>query len=139
MINFGGLFTVIKVQPIAHARLGHEVARPGRIRLEFAAQLVHVLAQVVGLREVARPPHLLQELALAHELARVSRQHLKQLPLRRSEMYRLGRLAARDRSAPEIDVVLPNRGFRRHVRIRGRRLTARPRASNSSRLNGLVT
>src|SRR5215468_1339971 len=42
---------------IAHARLGQQVPRPGRVLLEFAAQPRHVEAQVVGLVLEARTPH----------------------------------------------------------------------------------
>ena len=46
-------------EPVAHARLGDQIARMGRVGLELAAQLGHVDAQVVGLGLVApapRPP-----------------------------------------------------------------------------------
>lgn len=54
---------------VAHSGLGDQVPGAGRILLEFAAQLGHVLAQVVGLVVVFRPPHVVQQLTLADELA----------------------------------------------------------------------
>ena len=49
------------------AGLGEQMDGTGRVRLELAAQLGHVDAQVVGLLVVARPPHLVEQLALGHE------------------------------------------------------------------------
>src|SRR5258705_8475559 len=46
--------------------------------------------RVMGLGEVARPPHRLQELTLANELAGVTRQHLQQLPFGRRQVQGLG-------------------------------------------------
>jgi len=46
--------------------------------------------KVMGLGEVARPPHRLQELTLANELAGVTRQHLQQLPFGRRQVQGLG-------------------------------------------------
>src|SRR6478609_10000243 len=46
--------------------------------------------KVMGLGEVARPPHRLQELTLANELAGVTRQHLQHLPFGRRQVQGLG-------------------------------------------------
>src|SRR6476469_7537080 len=69
-------------EAVAHAGLRDQVLRPRRFRLELAAQLRHVDAQVVRLRLVLRSPPLLQQLALAHEPALVAGEHLEQVPLR---------------------------------------------------------
>ena len=75
----------IRHQPVAHARLGDQIARMGRVGLELAAQLREVDAQIVGLGLVRGPPDLLQELALADQLALVADQDLEDVPLRRRE------------------------------------------------------
>ena len=46
------------------------------VGLELAPDLGHVDPQVVGLGLVLRAPHLLQQLPLGDELARVADQHL---------------------------------------------------------------
>src|SRR6185312_8201736 len=46
--------------------------------------------KVMGLSEVARPPHRLQEWTLANELAGVTRQHLQHLPFGRRQVQGLG-------------------------------------------------
>ena len=46
--------------------------------------------KVMGLGEVARPPHRPQELTLANELAGVTRQHLQHLPFGRRQVQGLG-------------------------------------------------
>ena len=46
--------------------------------------------KVMGLGEVARPPHRLQEWTLANELAGVTRQHLQHLPFGRCQVQGLG-------------------------------------------------
>jgi len=46
--------------------------------------------KVMGLGEVARPPHRLQEWTLANELAGVTRQHLQHLPFGRRQVPGLG-------------------------------------------------
>jgi len=46
--------------------------------------------KVMGLGEVARPPHRPQELTLANELAGVTRQHLQHLPFGRRQVQVLG-------------------------------------------------
>lgn len=46
-------------EAVSHARLGQQVARPRGVRLELAAQVGHVHAQVVRLLGGVRPPDLL--------------------------------------------------------------------------------
>src|SRR5690348_8894231 len=77
------------LEPVAHARLGDQPARPGRVRLQLAAQLGHVQPQVAGGVRVAGPPHLLEQLALAEQLARVPEQDGQQVPLGRGEPDRV--------------------------------------------------
>ncbi len=52
------------------------MAGAGGVVFELASQLGHVLAQIVGLGFVLRSPHLLQQMALADEFARVARKDL---------------------------------------------------------------
>ena len=54
-----GLLVRRRLEAVAHARLGHEVAGPRRIGLELAPHVSHVHPQVVGLLAVLRAPHLL--------------------------------------------------------------------------------
>src|SRR6516225_5662129 len=69
------------VEAVAHARVGEQIARPGRLGLQLAAQLRHVHAQVVVLRLVGRAPDFVQQLPLGHQPTAVAHQHLEQLPL----------------------------------------------------------
>ena len=48
------------LEAVAHARLGEQIPGPGRLGLQLAAQLGDIDPQVVGLRPVGRPPHVLQ-------------------------------------------------------------------------------
>src|SRR3954453_3514227 len=73
------------LEAVAHPGLGDEEARVRRIRLELAADVRQVHAQVVRLGPVFRTPYLAQQRALAHELARVAHEHLHDVPLRRRE------------------------------------------------------
>src|SRR5581483_3072549 len=45
-------------EPVSGARLGHEMPRRGRVRLQLASQLRYVDVQVVRLVAVRRAPHL---------------------------------------------------------------------------------
>ena len=49
-------------QSVAGAGLGQEIARPGRVGLDLAAELRHVHVEVVGLLRVPRPPDLAQDI-----------------------------------------------------------------------------
>src|SRR4051794_24173205 len=75
------------MEPVPHARFREQVLRTRRVVLELAPQVLHVLPQVVGLLDVRRPPHLLQQLALAHEPAGVAEQQVEQLPLGRRQVH----------------------------------------------------
>ena len=69
--------------------------------LELAADLGHEDPQVVGLVVVLRPPHLLEELALGDEPARVAHEHLDEVPLGGREPDLLA--VARDALGREVD------------------------------------
>src|SRR5439155_1222159 len=58
---------------------------PGRVGFQLGAQLGEVHPQVVGLRLVPRPPHLLQQLPVRYQPAGVADQHLQHVPLGRGE------------------------------------------------------
>src|SRR5215472_9910148 len=75
------------LEAVSHAGLGQQVARAGRLRLQLAAQLCDVDAQVVALRLILRAPHLLQQLALGDEAAGRPDEDLQQLPLGRGEPH----------------------------------------------------
>src|SRR5580765_8158537 len=62
----------VRLVAVAHAGLGDQPARPGRVRLELAPQLSHVQPQVAGGVGVAGPPHLGQQLVPAEQLAGVA-------------------------------------------------------------------
>src|SRR5262245_61701761 len=79
------LLWAVRLEAVAHAGLGDEVARARRIGLELAPDLGEVDAQVVRLRLVLGAPHLLKQLALRDELARVADEHLDDMPLGRRE------------------------------------------------------
>jgi len=72
--------------PVAHAELGEQVAGARRVGFQLAPELGHVLAQVVGLVHVLRPPDLEQQLALADQFARVPDQLFEQLPFGRGQV-----------------------------------------------------
>ena len=57
-----------------------------RVGLELVPELRHELAEVVRLVHVARTPHLLEQLALAHEPVGVAHEDLDQVPLRRRQL-----------------------------------------------------
>jgi hypothetical protein len=65
--------------------LGEQVARAGRLGLQFAAQLGQVGTQVVALGLVRGAPYLLEQLALGDQAPAVAHQDLQQLPLGRDE------------------------------------------------------
>src|SRR5947207_15723317 len=88
-------------EPVAHAGLGEEVAGHGRVGLQLAADPGDEHPQVISLLAVLRPPHLLQELALADQLAAVAHQHLDQVPLGRCQAYLA--LAGRDALGGQVD------------------------------------
>src|SRR5262245_42149397 len=75
----------VRLEAVAHARLGDEVPRARGIGLELASDLGEVDAQVVRLRLVLRAPDLLEQLALGDELARVADEHLDDVPLGRRQ------------------------------------------------------
>jgi hypothetical protein len=61
-------------QTISDAHLGEEEARHGGIRFELVAQLSHIDAQIVAVPQMMGAPHLLQELPMRQDLARVLHQ-----------------------------------------------------------------
>src|SRR5262245_11347498 len=86
----GGAFPLARrcavgLEAVAHAGLRDEVAGVRRIGLELAPNLGEVDAQVIRLRPVLGAPHLLEQLALRDELARVPDEDLDDVPLGRSE------------------------------------------------------
>src|SRR5215475_610700 len=74
-----------RLEAVAHARLGDQIARLGRIRFQLRTQLRDIYAQIVRLRLVAGTPHLLQQLPLADELAGMPYEHLEKMPFGRRE------------------------------------------------------
>src|SRR5664280_3160470 len=80
------------LEAVAHAGLGDEVAGPGVVLLELAPDTTHEHPQVLRLRLVLGSPHLLQELALGHQPARVADQDRDQVPLLGGEVH-LGTIA----------------------------------------------
>ena len=51
-------------QPVAHARFSQQMLGAGGVKLQFAAQVGHVNAQVVRVLGVVGAPHFTQQLAL---------------------------------------------------------------------------
>src|SRR3954451_22355521 len=111
-----------RIEPVTHSRFGDQVSRPGRVRLQLPAQLRHVDAEVVGLLTVLRAPHLLEQLLLRHQPARMAYQDLQQVPLGRGEPYLAGpgggppgRQVHRERLGPHHRRVLhrPGPAYRR--------------------------
>src|SRR5271166_1137715 len=64
-------------EAVSHAGVGQQVPRPRRLRLELAAELRDIYAQVSALRLVRRPPALLEQLPLGHQGAPVADEDLK--------------------------------------------------------------
>src|SRR5438093_5823523 len=58
-------------EAVADARLGVEIARTGRVRLDLVAQVGDVHAQCVGVLRVFRAPDPRQELAVGEDAVRV--------------------------------------------------------------------
>src|SRR3979411_1511658 len=81
-VTCGSLLGLIGFEAVPHPGLRDEVAGPCRFGLELAAHLGHEDAQVVRLRAVLRAPHLLEQLALADQLAAAANEHLDKVPLR---------------------------------------------------------
>ncbi|GAA4835782.1 hypothetical protein GCM10025787_14560 [Saccharopolyspora rosea] len=79
------------LEAVTHAGFGEQVARAFGRGFQLAAQLGHVLPEVVGFAEVARPPDLGEQLPLGDQLARVVQQDLQQPPFGGGEV-RLPRL-----------------------------------------------
>src|SRR3984885_15674112 len=71
---------VRRLVAVSHPRLGDQPARPRRVGLELAPQLRHVEPQVAARVAVPGPPHVVEQLAVAEQLARVAQQHLEQVP-----------------------------------------------------------
>jgi hypothetical protein len=68
-------------EPIAHAGLGEEESRPGRVGLQLAAQVTHVDVDVLDLSGVLGPPHLSEEAIGGEHLAGVAQEHEQELVL----------------------------------------------------------
>ena len=124
----------------AHARLGEEVAGMGRVGLELVPELRHELAEVVGLVHVARTPHLLEQLALAHEPVGIAHEDLDEMPLRRRQLdlrrrrASVARFVARSMRKSGVSTI----GSTSSPGL-ARRNAARSRARSSPMLNGFVT
>ena len=88
----------VRQEADAHARLGEEVARVRGVGLELVPELRHELAEVVGLVHVARAPHLLEQLPLAHEPVGIAHEDLDEMPLRRRQLD-LGAVARPSRAS----------------------------------------
>lgn len=67
-------------EPVAHTRLGDQVARSRGLWFQFAAQLSEVHAQVVGVGEVLGPRHLGQQLPVGDQAALMPDEDLQQAP-----------------------------------------------------------
>ena len=92
-------------EAVAHAGFRDEVAGLGRFRLQLAAQVRHVDAQVVGLAVVLRSPDLVQKMSLGHQPARVTDELLQQPPLdrRQADLLLRAGVDARDPGGRQID------------------------------------
>src|SRR5207244_34122 len=77
----------LRGEPVADAGLGQQIAWPGGVGLELAPQVRHVHAQVVRLLGGLRPPHLLQQLPMRDDLARVMPERHQQPVLDRREVH----------------------------------------------------
>ncbi len=55
---------LLQHQPVAHARFSQQMLGAGGVKLQFAAQVGHVNAQVVRVLGVVGAPHFAQQLAL---------------------------------------------------------------------------
>ena len=131
---------LIDLQTVAHAGLGAQEARIGRVGLQLVPQLRHVDAQVVPVLDVRRPPHLGEQLPVRAHLSGVANQHAT------SRRYSLGvrctscparctRRAARSTwTSPKSKLLSASTPASRAAR----RSAARIRASSSPMPNGLV-
>src|SRR5579862_9116104 len=66
-------------EPVAGARLGEQIARARRVRLDLPAQVRDVDVEVVRLDLVGGPPHLAQEHAMREQLALALREHAEEV------------------------------------------------------------
>ena len=98
--NVGGCAVV--GQPVAHAGLGQQEARLGRIGFDLGAQLAHVQPQVVRVFGELRPPHVGQQRAVRDHLPGVADQPGEQLVLGRRQVQR--RAVQADVAGGEVDV-----------------------------------
>ena len=73
------------LEPVAHARLGHEIAWLRGVRLELAANLGEIDAEVVRFLLVLRAPDALQKLPLRDQPAGMTDERLDDLPLGRGQ------------------------------------------------------
>src|SRR5438309_9528746 len=76
---------LLRRQPVAHSRLGQEIARSCGLALELVAQVRHVDADVVRLLGVRRPPHFTKQLLVRDDLAGVMDERRQALVLDRRE------------------------------------------------------
>ena len=90
--------------------------RAARVRLEFAAQVVGVHPQVVGLLPIGRSPGSLEQILVRHEPAIVPGELIEQAPLRGREVDKL----ASGLAMPLIEVeheVIAHKGRGRRPRL----------------------
>src|SRR5213080_3983636 len=92
----------LRDEPIAHPRLGSDVARLSRIGFELAAQLRDENAQIVTFVLVLRSPDLAQQLLAGDQASPLPHQRLEQLPFGRREPD-LRAIRASDHCRGEVD------------------------------------
>src|SRR5215472_2927249 len=80
----------LRLVPVADAGFGQQMAGPGGVEFQLAAQPGHVKAQVVGVALVSGSPDFAEQEPGADELARVSGQDLDQPPFGAGEVDGLG-------------------------------------------------
>lgn len=94
----------LRLEPVPHAGLGPQVSGRGRVRLELAAQLGDVDAEVGDLVDVLRPPHLVEQVTLGHHASGRAQERFQQAPLRRGEVHTVA--VALDASGGAVDPLL---------------------------------
>src|SRR5512135_1113453 len=78
---------LLDLEPIPDTGLGLQMPRAGRVVLQLVAQLGHVHAQVMRVRDGVRPPHRVQQLTVGEHLPGLAYQCRQQLVLGRGEMH----------------------------------------------------
>src|SRR5262245_44414825 len=105
------------MQSVTNSRLGEQVPGASRIVFQLAAELVHVLAQVLGLVPVGRAPDVLEQLALADQLAGIPGEAVDDLPFGAGEVNGQGRIIVLAYGVVgQVDVVPSDAQLRRALR-----------------------